>query len=285
MSTPPVISPPALPSVAAAEAPPAIAAEVPPGIIAAPARAHDPKADHGVPEAISSLTRTIIIALFVLTFLVQPMVIPSESMEHTLLVGDFLLMNRAGLAPAGIWQPILPDSTIARDEIVTFHSVSSPKDLLIIKRVIGVPGDRLRIDHGQVFINGQRLNEPYATFEPAVPSPYLDHFPTADYTDPRVEPDWWKQLQRNTDRGELVVPPGSYFMLGDNRNYSTDSRYWGFVPRDQIIARPLVIYFSLTRPSHTDIQKAPDDRLGAESDISTHWMSLARWKRIFSVVH
>jgi signal peptidase I len=239
---------------------------------------------HGVPEAASSLIRTIVVALFVLSFVTQPMVIPSESMEHTLLVGDFLLMNRAALAPGGIWQRILPYAGVERGEIVTFHSPLNSKEYLV-KRVIGLPGDRLRIDKNQVFVNGQLLDEPYATFEPIAYNQYLDHFPTNVYSDPGVEPDWWKQMQQDTQNGELVIPAGKYFMMGDNRNHSRDSRYWGFVSRDQIIARPLVIYFSLVRPSRTDIAQVSDDRLGHESDVSASWKGFARWKRIFHVVH
>jgi signal peptidase I len=239
---------------------------------------------HGLPEAASSLLRTIIVALFVLTFLAQPMVIPSESMEHTLLVGDFLLMNRSVLAPGGIWKRILPYAGVERGEIVTFHSPLNPREYLV-KRVIGMPGDRLRIDNDRVSINGQAIDEPYATFEPTTANPYLDHFPTNVYSDPGVEPGWWKQLQQSTRNGELVIPDGQYFMLGDNRNHSRDSRYWGFVARNQIIARPLVIYFSLDRPSRTDVQQASDDRLGHESDVSAHLKGFARWKRIFHVVH
>jgi signal peptidase I len=238
---------------------------------------------HGVPEAVSSLFRTIVVALFLLTFLAQPMVIPSESMEHTLLVGDFLLMNRSALAPGGIWRRILPYAGVERGEIVTFHSPLNAKEYLV-KRVIGLPGDRLRIDGDRVFVNGQPLNEPYATFEPIAENTYGDRFPSRVYGDPRVDPGWWKQLQQLTKDGELVIPQGEYFMLGDNRNHSLDSRYWGFVSRNEIIARPLVIYFSLTRPSRTDMQQAADDRLGHESDFSAHFRGFARWKRIFHVV-
>jgi len=85
--------------------------------------------------------------------------------------------------------------------------------------------------------------------------------------------------------GELINPRGKYFMMGDNRNHSLDSRFWGFVDRSQIVARPLVIYFSLTRPSRYDVQQAMDDRLGHESDVSAHIKGFARWKRIFRVVH
>jgi len=239
---------------------------------------------HGVPEAASSLLRTIIVALFVLTFLAQPMVIPSESMERTLLVGDFLLMNRSALAPSGIWKRVLPYAPVERGEIVTFHSPLNPKEYLV-KRVIGVPGDRLRIENGRVLVNGTALEEPYAAFEPIADNPYLDRFPTQIYTDPNVRPAWWTELQQRTQNGELVIPPQKYFMMGDNRNHSLDSRYWGFVDRSQIIARPLVIYFSLTRPSRYDLQQALGDRLGHESDISAHIKGFARWKRIFHVVH
>jgi signal peptidase I len=243
---------------------------------------HEPV--HGPREAITWMLRTIIVALFVVTFLAQPMVIPSESMERTLLVGDFLLMNRSALAPAGVWKPVLPYDSVERGEIVTFRSPINTREYLV-KRVIGLPGDRLRIDNGQVRVNGAPLPEPYVAFEPAPDNPYLDHFPTSNYTDSRVEPNWWKQLQANTKNGELILPQDAYFMMGDNRNNSRDSRYWGFVNRSEIVARPLVIYFSLTRPSRTDIQQASNDRLGHERDVSSQVKGFARWKRIFHVVH
>jgi signal peptidase I len=272
------------------------ATTLPPGMTAmglSRAIVHD--ARHGLPEALASLMRTIVIALFVLTFVAQPMVIPSESMEHTLLVGDFLLVNRSTLAPGGIWKRILPYADVKRGEIVTFHSPLDRREYLV-KRVIGLPGDRLRVDHGQVIINGVLLDEPYATFEPAAANPYLDRFPTQVYSDPGVEPNWWKQMQQLTQNGDLVIPKGDYFMLGDNRNHSRDSRYWGFVSRSQIIAQPLVIYFSLMRPSRTDVQtpvqasdtqalNASDDKLGHDSDLSAHLKGFARWRRIFHVVH
>jgi signal peptidase I len=239
---------------------------------------------HGVPEAVSSLLRTITVALFVLTFIAQPMVIPSESMEHTLLVGDFLLMNRSAMAPAGIWRRIMPYAGVQRGEIVTFHSPVNAREYLV-KRVIGLPGDHLRINGKQVTINGQALNEPYATYDPVADNSYLEQFPAKVYSDPGVEPGWWKQMQQLTRDGELVIPQGDYFMMGDNRNHSRDSRYWGFVSRNQIIAQPLVIYFSLSRPSPSDMQQASDDRLGHESDISAYFKGFARWKRIFHVVH
>jgi signal peptidase I len=241
-----------------------------------------------VPEALSSLLSLVVLALFLNTFVLQPFLIPSESMEHTLLVGDFLLVNKQVYAPAGkLSRWLLPYRGVERGDIVVFHH-PQPHPYLV-KRVVGIPGDRLRIEDGRVLVNGVVQNEPYAAFEPAAGNPFRDDFPAMVYTDPGVDPLWWHQMQSLTRDGELVVPQGEYFVLGDNRNHSDDSRYWGFVSRQQIVARPLVIYFSLTRPSTTDVQQAPlqaaDDRLGHDRQLSERLTGFARWKRIFHVVH
>jgi len=237
-----------------------------------------------VPEALASLLRTVVVALFLLTFLVQPFLIPSESMERTLLVGDFLLVNKQIFAPDNSFAAhLLPYRPVERGDIVVFHH-PQPHPYLV-KRVIGIPGDRLRIENGRVMINDVPINEPYAAFEPAAPSQFRDNFPARVYTDPDVDPDWWRQMQTLTRNGELVVPADEYFVLGDNRNHSYDSRSWGFVPRRSIIARPLVIYFSVRRPSSTDVQQAADDRLGHDRELSARLAAFARWKRIFRVVH
>jgi signal peptidase I len=240
-----------------------------------------------VPEALASLLRTVVVALFVLTFALQPYLIPSESMEHTLLVGDFLLVNKQIYSPADSLGPLLmPYREVARGDIIVFHH---PQHTYLVKRVVGLPGDRLRISDGRVSVNGAALREPYAAFEPAAGVAFGDDFPAPIYTDPEVDPLWWKQMQSLIRDGELVVPQGEYFVLGDNRNHSKDSRFWGFVSRQQIVARPLVIYFSLTRPSTTDVEQttlqAADDRLGHDREISSRLAGFARWKRIFHVVH
>jgi signal peptidase I len=239
-----------------------------------------------VPEAGASLLRTVIVALFLLTFVLQPFLIPSESMEHTLLVGDFLLVNKQIFAPAGkpgsLTRWLLPYRDVERGDIVVFHHAQPP---YLVKRVVGIPGDRIRIEDGRVTVNGISLTEPYVAFEPAAPSQFRDNFPGRVYSDPNIDPEWWRQLQSLTRNGELVVPAGEYFMLGDNRNHSKDSRFWGFVPRDAIVARPLVIYFSVRRPSTTDVQQAADDRLGHDRELSARLAGFARWKRIFHVVH
>jgi signal peptidase I len=235
------------------------------------------------PEALASLLRTTVVALFVLTFVLQPLLIPSESMERTLLVGDFLLFNKQVFAPAGkLTHWLLPYRPVERGDIVVFHHPNPP---LLIKRVVGLPGDRVRIEDGRVYVNGTPLDEPYAAFEPAPPSDFRDNFPAKIYTDPLVNPEWWRQMQNLTDNSELVVPADEYFVLGDNRNHSSDSRYWGFVPRQAIVARPLVIYFSVRRRSSTDVEQAADDRLGHDRGLPARLRDFARWSRIFRVVH
>jgi len=237
-----------------------------------------------VPQALATLLSLVVVALFLNTFVLQPFLIPSESMEHTVLVGDFLLVNKQVYAPAGkLSQWLLPYRDVARGDIIVFHH-PQPHPYLV-KRVVGIPGDRLRIDDGRVTVNGLTQNEPYAAFEPAASNPFRDDFPAKVYTDPEVDPLWWHQMQSLTHNGELIVPEGEYFVLGDNRNHSDDSRYWGFVARQQIVARPVVIYFSLARPSTTDVQQAADDRLGHDRELSARLTGFARWKRIFHVVH
>jgi signal peptidase I len=236
-----------------------------------------------VPEALATLLSLIVVTLFLHTFVLQPFLIPSESMERTLLVGDFLLFNKQVYAPSNrLSQWLLPYRPVERGDIIVFHHPQPP---LLIKRVVGIPGDRLRIADGRVLLNGVALDEPYAAFEPAPLDDFRDNFPATIYTDPTVDPEWWRQIQSLTRNGELVVPEGEYFVLGDNRNHSNDSRFWGFVPRQAIVARPLVIYFSLRRPSSTDVQQAADDRLGHERELSERLTGFARWKRIFRVVH
>jgi signal peptidase I len=134
-----------------------------------------------VPEAFASLLRTIVVALFLLTFLLQPYLIPSESMEHTLLVGDFVLVNKQVYAPAGrVSRWLMPYHQVARGDIVVFHHAQPP---FLVKRVVGIPGDRLRIQDGRVTVNGQTLDEPYVAFEPTAYNPFGEDFPAKVYTD------------------------------------------------------------------------------------------------------
>jgi signal peptidase I len=237
----------------------------------------------GVLEMARSLTSVVVVALFILTFIIQPFRIPSESMEHTLLVGDFLLVNKTSYAPAGIWQWVLPYQRIRRGDIVVFHFPLDPT-LHVVKRVIGLPGDHVHLENAQVWVNGVPIREPYVTYEPAYADDYRDNFPTDLYSDPGVSPQWWMEMRRDVQSGDLVVPAGDFFVLGDNRNFSSDSRYWGFVTQDHIVGRPFIIYFSLREPSATDVAELPDDRLGQKSSPLDRIETFARWNRFMHVV-
>lgn len=234
-------------------------------------------------EMVRSLLSVVIIALFILTFIVQPFRIPSESMERTLLVGDFLLVNKIAYAPPGTWKWLMPYREIHRGDIVVFHYPANPPEH-VVKRVIGLPGDRIHLENGRVWVNGMELDEPYVVFEPAYADDFRDNFPSEMYTDPGVNPKWWIEMAHDIHGGDLVIPRGDYFVMGDNRNFSLDSRYWGFVTQDHIVGRPLLIYFSLREPSATDVAQSLNDRLGQKRDLLSRIEDFARWDRFMQVV-
>jgi signal peptidase I len=205
----------------------------------------------GVLTTVKALLEITVCSLFLVTFVVQPFRIPSASMEPTLRVGDFLLVDKQSYGPTGVPRSfqgelsrLLPPAQVERGDLVVFHY---PVDhaLHLVKRVVGMPGDRLRLRGGHVLVNGLPLQEPYAFYSPSRPNGYRDDFPSLLEADPNVDLSWWIELRRTVRGGDVIVPPGEYFVLGDNRNDSEDSRYWGFVPRDAIVGRPLLVYFTL----------------------------------------
>jgi signal peptidase I len=232
-------------------------------------------------DTVRSALMVVVIAMFILAFLVQPFRIPSESMERTLLVGDFLLVDKATLAPAGHWGWLLPYQKIARGDIVVFH-FPLDSDEHVVKRVIGVPGDEVALKDGIAVVNDTPRPEPYDVFERADRDEYRDQFPRYTTYDPAVDPHWRQQMRPLVDNAHLRVPANTYFVLGDNRNHSRDSRYWGFVPRQNIEGTPLFIYFSLREPSATDPAPLPGGRLG--NSIVDRLIDFARWDRILHVV-
>jgi signal peptidase I len=198
---------------------------------------------HSLLHAFQSLLYILVVALFIMTFTAQPFRIPSASMEPTLLVGDFLLVNKevsTGRFPAL--------ATIQRGDLIVFHYPVDPAKHLV-KRIVGLPGDRLRLRDGRVLIDGHALSEPYAFYLPSAADSYRDDFPRMDHADPAVDSRWWVQMHSLVANGELTIPPDSYFVLGDNRNNSDDSRYWGLVPRAAIVGKPFLVYFSLKEPA------------------------------------
>ena len=201
----------------------------------------------------AALLRVLVVGLFLLTFVLQPFRIPSGSMEPTLEIGDFVLVTKTDFGPraagGGPWvwieRTLLPLAAVRRGDLVVFHFPPDPsRDL--VKRVIGLPGERLRMRGGEVFINDRPLAERYAMYTRTRPEVFRDEFPSLREADPDIDPRWWLALRRRVDPGgDLTVPAGQYFVLGDNRNNSEDSRYWGFVPRAEIIGRPMVVYFAV----------------------------------------
>jgi signal peptidase I len=214
--------------------------------------------------AIQSLLLVVVVATFVVTFLVQPFRIPSESMDPTLRVGDFLLMDKQAFAPRGALDALMPPESIRRGDVAVFHYPVDPA-VLFIKRVVALPGDRLHLRDGRLFVNGRAVSEPYAFYGSTVPDSFRDNFPTLQSVDGNVDPEWWRVMRRNVRDGELYVPADRYFVMGDNRNDSEDSRYWGFVSQEALVGRPLVVYFSLAgRPGNRTWQQRLGDVLRNE---------------------
>ncbi|HVG26033.1 MAG TPA: signal peptidase I [Acidobacteriaceae bacterium] len=218
------------------------------------------KAHHGVLATFRSLLEFLVMALFALTFVLQPFRIPSESMVPTLRVGDFLMVDKQAYEREGHLSWLLPPSDVHRGDLVVFHYPVDPS-MHLVKRVVAVPGDRIRLRSGRVWINGRPLDEPYAFYSPSGLNDFRDNFPSLRETDPSLDPTWWLDLRRSVVNDELTVPPGQLFVLGDNRNNSEDSRYWGFVPLSDLVGRPFVVYFSLAAPDDGGVAQSSASRL------------------------
>jgi signal peptidase I len=191
----------------------------------------------GVSDSLQSLLGTVVIAVFVITFIVQAFQIPSPSMENTLLVGDYLLVNKLCYGGGSLGDYFMPYRRVRRGDIVVFHYPVNPAQHFV-KRVIGVPGDRVRLVNKQVLVNGTPLKESYVHFSRPANDSFRDSFPRLDVA-PGETPEWWLQMRKLVEDGQLIVPEGHYFVMGDNRDDSYDSRYLGYEPQSNIIGRPL----------------------------------------------
>jgi signal peptidase I len=241
-------------------------------------------------DTFESLVVTVILAIFGTTFVLQAFKIPTGSMENTLLIGDHLLVNKFAYAyPRGWLAPVLPYREIRRGDIVVFRFPPSEEQSQpgehFVKRVIGLPGDRVRIFHRQVFVNGEPLKEP------SVRHTYLEELRAGDDFPPQpseylrgITASWSAEIQNYVRNGELIVPPGRYFVMGDNREQSWDSRFWGFVPRELISGKPLLIYWSYEASREEYTQSSLGDRLGQTVDLVIHFFSKTRWRRTFGLV-
>ena len=237
------------------------------------------------PSSAQSLLTTVVIAVFVITFVVQAFQIPSESMENTLLIGDYLLVNKLRYGGGGVWDRIMPYRPVQRGDIIVFHYPVNPTQHFV-KRVVGVPGDRVRLIKGVVHVNGIALKEPYVRHSSRVRDPFRDDFPRSSAPVQEVTSTWWLQMQKLVEDGELIVPEKAYFALGDNRDESLDSRYWGFVPRENIIGSPLLIYWSLRNlGDDMPVSATRADKLYHFAYAVTHVFQITRWDRTFRLVN
>jgi signal peptidase I len=272
--------PPAAPDGLAG--PPEVPATSPNRLIAAPPRM-EASLSADLTGSLQSLLGTVVIAIFVITFIVQAFQIPSESMENTLLVGDYLLVNKLCYGGDGLGDHLMPYERIGRGDIIVFHYPVDPTQHFV-KRVIGVPGDHLRMISKRVWINGKLLDEPYVRFLEPPNNMFRDNFPRTDIPAFGLEGKWWLEMRKLVEDGQLIVPQGHYFVMGDNRDDSQDSRYWGFVPRENIIGKPLVIYWSV-RDWDRNPSASFEGRLYHLAYAITHIFQITRWNRTLRLVH
>ena len=239
-------------------------------------------------EYLESLLVTVILALFGTSFVVQAFKIPSQSMERTLLVGDHLLVNKFIFGGRGAWyDKLLPYRALQRGDIIVFKFPYQDHPHFV-KRVIGLPGDHLKIVDQQVYVNGKALDEPYVVHDAASGYDPLNYsFPPVGnqmYLS-LVQPEWAHDIRKYIQGDELVVPEGKYFAMGDNRDHSLDSRYWGFVDRDAIMGRPFLIYWSIDANSNDYSDNTFGQRLIGIFDTLTHLPARTRWGRMLHTVH
>jgi signal peptidase I len=237
--------------------------------------------DDGRRHWIAEWTVNILVFLFGTTTVLQAFVVPSGSMEGTMLVGDHLFVDRLAYSPSGpISKHLLPYQDVRRGDIIVFKY---PLDLrqMYVKRAIGIPGDRIHIKNKVVHVNGKAVMEPYKVLVPQQASFYLNNFPQTP--DILIDRRGLAMLRKHVIDGELIVPEGHYFAMGDNRDNSEDSRFWGLVPRENIIGQPTIIWWSYDAPT----EHLSDGNIHFEhlADMALHFFTKTRWDRTFRLLH
>ncbi len=243
-------------------------------------------------DTFESLVVTVILAIFGTTFVLQAFKIPTGSMENTLLIGDHLLVNKFIFAPqSGVLAHLLPYRDLRRGDVVVFKFAPTDEQTEpgehFVKRVIGLPGDHIRIFHRQVFVNGKRrMNRTFAMIPPMLtsfgPATIFPHRMASICREPH--PPGKRKLPARIKNGELIVPPGKYFVMGDNREQSWDSRFWGFVSRSVVSGRPVLIYWSFETARDEYLHNSLSDRISQIVDLIIHFPTKTRWRRTFNFV-
>ncbi len=234
-------------------------------------------------ENLLALFSTAVLTLFFFAFVAQAVEIPSGSMEDTLLVGDRLFVDRVSFAPRTPWLgSLLPYQDIRAGDVIVFKHPAQPDRIHMVKRVIGLPGDRVRIVNRQVIVNGHLKDEGYKVHKDRGMESYRDNFPSEAVE--QVYPEWREAMPKHIKDGWLVVPPGHYFVMGDNRDHSLDSRYWGFVPRENILGRPWMLWWSLDL-TEADFQRSGLDRITGTLKTVLTLPAITRWNRMFRIIH
>ena len=221
-----------------------------------------------------------VVLIFATSTIAQPFVIPSASMESTLMTGDHVLVDKLAYAPAGGWsQRLLPYEPVRHGDIVVFRYPVDIKQTFV-KRVIGVPGDRIHLENREVYRNGVKIEERYVQHI-FPPNEYRDNFPNATGSVAGMFPQGEMMLATCVKNNELVVPPGNYFVMGDNRDNSSDSRYWGLVPAENIVGKPLLVWWSY-RAGGDDLTDLVN--FHHLVDVAGHFFTKTRWDRTMRLV-
>ncbi len=222
-------------------------------------------------EYFESIVIAVILALFIRTFVVQAFKIPTGSMEENLLIGDHLLVNKFVLGPVGggLERHLLPIADVRRGDIVVFKYPEEP-DRDFIKRVIGLPDETLEVRQKRVYINGRALEEPYAHFLEPPSQPSALHEVTS--------------FDVREQYGPVRIPRDHYFVMGDNRDNSQDSRYWGFLPRSYIKGKALMVYWSYEADREDYRETGFSDRLQGLVSVAVHFFTRTRWDRMFHII-
>ena len=219
-----------------------------------------------VREYFESIVIAVILALFVRTWVVQAFKIPTGSMENNLLIGDHLLVNKFifGPTPLAIGRAVLPVRAIRRGDIIVFKYPDEP-DRDFIKRVIGLPGETVELRNKKVYVDGKPLDEPYVHF----------------LTPPSSEDQEVTSYDVRENYAPRTVPADHYFVMGDNRDNSQDSRYWGFLPRSYVKGKALVIYWSYESGREDYLDEGFVASLKRFGSVITHFFTRTRWERLF----